>query len=404
VPRAESSPLTAPPPEPARLTAPYPRAALEALVARHGSPLMIVDCERVRVQYRALAAALPGVDLHYALKPLPEPAVVAALKREGAFFDLASSGEVELVRAGGVAPERCIHTHPVKRDADIRDALRFGVRIFVADNADEIGKFVRHRKRAEVLIRVCFRATDAVCDLSRKFGCEPSAVPELLRVAERMGVRVAGLSFHAGSQAANPDMHVQAIEACGELVRAARASGCASLSILDIGGGFPVDYQRPAMPIEEFCAPLRAALARLPEGLRIIAEPGRFIVAPAGTCVATVIGRALRDGQPWYYLDDGLYGCFSGQLFDHARFRIDSLRADGERRPSVLAGPTCDSIDVIAEDLPLPPLEIGDLIVGHDMGAYCSASATDFNFIRRARVLAVNQQTADATVVELRRR
>jgi ornithine decarboxylase len=404
VPRAQISPLSAAPAEPALLASPYTSAALEALVARYGSPLLLVDCDRIRAQYRALHAALPGVDLHYALKPLPEPAVVATLKREGAFFDLASSGEVDLVRAGGVAPERCIHTHPVKRDADIRDALRFGVRTFVADNADEIGKFVRHRKRAEVLIRVCFRATAALCDLSRKFGCDPGAVPELLRVAARMGVRVVGLSFHAGSQAANPEMHVRAIEACGELIRAARASGCDSLSILDIGGGFPVDYQQPAMPIEEFCAPLRAALARLPEGLRIIAEPGRFIVAPAGTCIATVIGRALRDGQPWYYLDDGLYGSFSGQLFDHARFRIDSLRPDGERRPSVLAGPTCDSIDIVAEELPLPPLEIGDLIVGHDMGAYCSASATDFNFIRRARILAVNREPADATVVALRPR
>jgi len=403
VPRAETSTLPLPAAAPALLAAPYTREAIESLVARHGSPLMIVDCERIRGQYRALAAALPGVDLHYALKPLPEAAVVRALKREGAFFDLASSGEVDLVRACGVAPERCIHTHPVKRDADIRDALRFGVRTFVADNADEIGKFVRHRKRAELLIRVCFRAQDALCDLSRKFGCDPAAVPELLRVAARMGVRVVGLSFHAGSQAASPGMHVRAIDACGELIRAARAEG-AELTVLDIGGGFPVDYRDPAPPIEAFCEPIRAALARLPPGLRLIAEPGRFIAAPAGTCVATVIGRAVRDGQPWYYLDDGLYGSFSGQLFDHARFRIDSLRSAGERRPSVLAGPTCDSIDVVAEDLPLPPLEIGDLVVGEAMGAYCSASATDFNFIRRARVVAVNQEPADATVVALRRR
>ena len=404
MPRAHRLPLPASPPEPAPLASPLERGALEALVARYGSPLMVIDCERIRAQYRRLAAALPGVDLHYALKPLPDPAVVAALKQERAFFDLASSGEVELVRVAGVPPERCIHTHPIKRDADIRDALRFGVRTFVADNAEEIGKFIRHRKRAELLIRVSFRATNAVCDLSRKFGCEPAAVPELLRVAAQMGVRVVGLSFHAGSQAANPEMHVRAIEACGELIRAARAAGHGGLTVLDIGGGFPVDYREPAMPIEDFCRPLRAALAALPPGLRLIAEPGRFIAAPAGTCVATVVGRAIRDGQPWYYLDDGLYGSFSGQLFDHACFRIDSLRRDGERQPSVLAGPTCDSIDIVAEQLPLPRLEIGDLIVGHDMGAYCSASATDFNFIRRARVIAVNRESAEATVVALRPR
>ena len=401
MPRAQTVPLSAASPTAPRLASPYRREDLEALVARYGSPLMLIDCDRIRAQYRALAAALPGVDLHYALKPLPEAAVVAALKAEGAFFDLASGGEVELVRACGVAPERCIHTHPIKRDQDIRDALRFGVRTFVADNPDEIGKFVRHRRRAELLIRVSFRATDAVCDLSKKFGCDPAAVPGLIETAQRMGVRVAGLSFHAGSQAASPDMHVRAIDACGELIRAARAAGADSLGVLDIGGGFPVDYLTPAMPIEPFCAPIRAALSRLPPGLRLIAEPGRFIAAPAGTCVATVVGKALRDGVPWYYLDDGLYGSFSGQLFDHARFRIESLRGDGERPPSVLAGPTCDSIDVVAEGLALPALEIGDLIIGHDMGAYCSASATDFNFIRRARVLAVNQETGDARVVAL---
>lgn len=401
MPKPEKSPLSVEPPATGRLHAPYPRADIEALVARHGSPLMIVDCDRIRAQYRALKAALPGVDLHYALKPLPDPAVVAALKGAGAFFDLASSGEVDLVRAGHVLPERCIHTHPIKRDADIRDALRFGVRIFVADNADEIGKFIRHRKRVEVLLRVAFGASDAVCDLSKKFGCEPAAVPELLRLAAQMGVRVVGLSFHAGSQAASPDMHVRAISVCGTMIEAGRAAGHADLQVLDIGGGFPVDYLEAAMPIEEFCAPIRAALAALPSDLRIIAEPGRFIAAPAGTCIATVVGRAVRDGRPWYYLDDGIYGSFSGQLFDHARYRIESLRTEGELRPSVLAGPTCDSIDVVVEGLPLPPLEIGDLIVGRDMGAYCSAGATDFNFIRRARILPINREPADATVVTL---
>jgi ornithine decarboxylase len=385
-----------------RLAFPYQNSDLEALVARYGSPLMIVDCERIRGQYRALAAALPGVDLHYALKPLPEAAVVETLKQEGAYFDLASSGEVDVVRAAGVAAERCIHTHPVKRDADIRDALRYGVRLFVADNADEIGKFIRHRKRAQLLIRVSFRTTDAVCDLSRKFGCSPDRVPELIDLAARLGITVAGLSFHAGSQAANPHAHVRAINACGPLIATARAAGHA-LGVLDIGGGFPVDYQAPAMPIDEFCAPIRTALAALPAGLRIIAEPGRFIAAPAGTCVATVVGKALRDGEPWYYLDDGVYGSFSGQLFDHAAFPVRALRDGGECRPSVLAGPTCDSIDVVAEGLPLPALEIGDLVVGTQMGAYCSASATDFNFIPRARVLAVNRELPDAKVVTLPR-
>jgi ornithine decarboxylase len=146
------------------------------------------------------------------------------------------------------------------------------------------------------------------------------------------------------------------------------------------------------LPIEEFCAPIRAALAALPEGTRVIAEPGRFICGPAGTVVTTVMGRAWREGRWWYYLDDGLYGSFSGQLYDHARYPIELLGpAEGPRFHSVLAGPTCDSIDVVAEDIELPELHAGDRLVGRQMGAYTAASATDFNFFPRARIVVVNR-------------
>jgi len=126
--------------------------------------------------------------------------------------------------------------------------------------------------------------------------------------------------------------------------------------------------------------------------VQVIAEPGRFIAGPAGTGVASVIGRAQREGRWWYYLDDGLYGSFSGQLYDHALYPLDALHARGGRHPCVLAGPTCDSIDVIREDIPLPELAIGDLLVGRMMGAYTSATATDFNFIPRAKIVAVNRR------------
>ena len=230
-------------------------AEIRRLAARFGSPLLVVDCEQVRRQYRALRGALPGVDLHYALKPLPHASVVATLRDEGAFFDLATTGEVELVKAQGIAPERCIHTHPIKRDSDIRDALRFGVTTFVVDNPDEIRKFVRYRKRAELLLRVCFRSPTAVCDLSKKFGCEPGAVLGLIELARRLGVRVRGLSFHVGSQATDPSKYIEAIHACTNLIAEALLAGLPSLDVLDIGGGFPVAYTDGVMPIEEFCAP-----------------------------------------------------------------------------------------------------------------------------------------------------
>jgi len=368
---------------------PFSQESIRHLVARYGSPLFLIDAERVRRQYRRLAAALPGVDLHYALTPLPHSSVVNTLQAEGAFFDLATNGEVELVRRLNVAPERCIHTHPIKRDSDIRTALAFGVDRFVVDNPDELRKFVKYRNRSSLLIRVSFSSPEARCDLSRKFGCEPEAVPDLLRLATELRIKIDGLSFHVGSQAAGPAMFVEAIARCGELLRAAVQMGH-SPGILDMGGGFPVDYLQRCMPIEEFCAPIRAALKELSPTTRVIAEPGRYISAPAAIAVASVMGRALRGGRWWYYLDDGLYGSYSGQVYDHAAYPVEALVPDGTRYPSVLAGPTCDSIDVIKEHMELPKLDVGDLIVGREMGAYTWASASEFNFFPRATVLALD--------------
>ena len=363
---------------------------LRALVATHGTPLLVIDCRAIREQYGKLKRALPGVELYYALKPLPHAAVVAELRDAGACFDVATAGEIRLVRSQGIVADRCIQTHPIKSDAEIRTALRFGISTFVADNPDEIRKFVAFRKRASLLLRVSFRNPAAVVDLSRKFGCEPVAVRPLLSLARSLGVRVHGLSFHVGSQVADAAKYVEAIGACRELIEQARLDGVADLTTLDIGGGFPVSYRDELPSIREFCAPIRRALRTLPPQVRTIAEPGRYIAGPSGTALASVIGRSYREGRWWYYLDDGLYGSFSGQLFDQVHYPVDPLDRRGPSHPCVLAGPTCDSIDVIHEDLALPDLQIGDVIVGRMMGAYTAATATDFNFIPRARIVPIN--------------
>ena len=378
-----------------RFIDPFQPAEIRRLVKEFGSPLLILDCERVRVQYRKLRKALPGVDLHYALKPMPHPSVVNTIVEEGGYLDLATTGEVHLVERLGVAPERCIHTHPIKREQDIVNAIKFGVRTFVADNPDEVQKFARHTADAELLLRVSFRSPGAVCDLSRKFGCDPEDLLALARLAADLGVSVRGLSFHVGSQAMDSAKHVEALEACTKLMAAARREKLGTFDTLDIGGGFPIDYAQPVQDISRFCAPLRAALAKLPKRVRVIAEPGRYIVGPSALGVASVMGRARREGHWWYYLDDGLYGSYSGQLFDHARYPVETLRDSDERLPSVLAGPTCDSIDVIAENLMLPELKAGDLIMGRAMGAYTWASASEFNFFPKATVVTVNAKAGD---------
>jgi ornithine decarboxylase len=373
-----------------KLSEPYEPDALEALAAQFGSPLFVIDCERLRRQYCALAQALPGVDLHYALKPLPDRTVVQVLAREGASFDLATNGEVDLVRDAGIPPSRCIHSHPIKRGSDIRHALDCGVKTFVVDNAEEIAKFDACRRRVRLLLRISFRNPDTLIDLSRKFGCDADAAVGLVEFAAKRGIKVVGFSFHAGSQLVRPDKYVEAIGTCGRLIAEARSRGF-PLETLDIGGGFPIDYREPVPAIAGDCAPIRAAIARLPQGLRLIAEPGRFIAGPAVIAISTVMGRARREGRWWYYLDDCIYGTFSGQLYDKMNFPIEPLAApDRPREPCVIAGPTCDSLDVIAEDLPMPVLETGERMLARQIGAYTMATATDFNFFPRAKVIAVN--------------
>jgi ornithine decarboxylase len=308
------------------------RPSWSRLIGKHGSPLLVLDCGVLRAQYRSLSEALPGVRLHYAIKALPEVAAIESLSDLGSHFEIASEGEIELLRRAGVGPQRVIHTHPIKCPRDIVAALNFGVSSFVVDNLREIEKMVEFRDRVELMLRVSFRSPDAGCDLSRKFGCMPEDVPGLLARAASLGVRMHGLCFHVGSQSATADAHVHAIETCNEMIRATAASGGSRLTCLDIGGGFPVDYDGSTPSIDAFCAPIRKALDRLPDHVTVLAEPGRF-----------------------------------------------------------LAGPTGDSIDVIAEGIQLPELEIGDLVVTSMMGAYTSASATSFNSLPRTTILALNR-------------
>jgi ornithine decarboxylase len=358
-----------------------------ALARQHGTPLLVLDCDRIRLQYRKLAQALPGVTLHYAIKALPNEDVIATLDEEGGSFDIATNGEIVMLEKLGVDPRRCIHTHPIKRDGDIRTALRYGCTTFVADNVDELDKLVPYRHRIAVLVRVSFPNPTARVDLSRKFGCAFDDLPALLAEADARGLHIKGLSFHVGSQADGSAAHVKAIERCAPLYRTRRPGSLAPLSVLDIGGGFPSNYDGTVAEIDEFCAPIREALADLPPHVRVLAEPGRYIAAPAMTCVSSVVGRAKRGDRMWYYLDDGVYNSFSGQIYDHTRYPLIPLDATGNESPSTLAGPTCDSIDVIAEDFLVGEMAIGALIVAPMMGAYTAASASEFNSLPKTRIV-----------------
>lgn len=356
----------------------------QKLAKKHGTPCLVYDESVLEHHYKSLQAALPNVELFYAVKAHPDPCIIATIDKLGGGFDVASAGEMDLLLNHKISGRRTIHTHPIKKDSEIRDALRFGATTFVVDNLYELKKLYTYRSRVGVLLRVSFRSDTATVDLSRKFGCAADEVIELVKAAQEMNIHVKGLSFHVGSQCKNALKHAEAIRACSDLMQKLNKFVKKPLSVLDIGGGFPADYELVGIDIERFCAPIREELSKLPADWHLLAEPGRYLIAPAVISITTVTGKSKRSGLFWYYLDDGVYGSYSGQIYDHTVFPLQVLRT-GETHACVLAGPTCDSIDVIAENIKLPELEIGDLVIGLQMGAYTAATKTRFNSIPDAK-------------------
>jgi ornithine decarboxylase len=361
------------------------------LVKRFGSPLLVVYRDKLIAQYELLCKQLPGVTHYYAIKAFPYEDVLRILANAGASFDVASAGEIDMLQRLYISGRRTIHTHPIKKSVEIRAALRGGSTTFVVDNIEELQKLLPYRHRVGVLLRVSFRSSSAKVDLSRKFGCAPEQVTDIVREAASMGANIRGLSFHVGSQSLTPDAHVDAINRCASLIGDIEESTGRPMNVLDIGGGFPVDYEHTGIDYDAYFKPIRESLSSaLPDYIDVIAEPGRFLVAPAATSITSVAGKARRGDFQWYYLDDGVYGCYSGQLFDHTTYPLQILNDSPEREPSILAGPTCDSIDVIAENIELPALVEGDLVIGHMMGAYTYATAaTRFNSLTGARIVVI---------------
>jgi ornithine decarboxylase len=365
---------------------------LPRLVGRHGTPLLALDPARVAEQYRRLRRALPDVRPYYAVKALSHEAVLAAVRDEGGFFDVASPGEVALVTGLGVAPDRCIYTHPVKKRADVAAAVRTGIRSFVFDNEGELDKFAGLEDRVELLLRLGYRTPQALIDLSYKYGAPPDEALDLLRAAQRRGLQVTGLSFHPGSQLASVEPLLQDIQHAAMLIDCL-ADVDVHLDVLDIGGGLPVPYDAAVPHLDSFVSAIAEEIRPLTRrGIQVISEPGRFVAAPAMLAVAGVVGVTRRGGMPWYYLDDGLYGSFSNVMSDHVHPTIYAYDAVLEERalfPSVLAGPTCDSTDVITTGAMLPALEVGDLVVAPFMGAYTSVTACEFNGLPKPTVVVV---------------
>jgi ornithine decarboxylase len=360
------------------------------LIRASNTPLLVYQPAEVSHRYQLLKTALPYVHHHFAIKSLPIAPVITTIQYLDGYFDIATNGEIDLLRKAQVAPDRCIHTHPIKRIQDINYALEYGVNHFVVENPAEIRKFKGLGTQVVLILRVAFENNLATCNLSAKFGCAQEDCRSLIQLAQSLDLTIGGISFHVGSQMPSSKIHQEAIEWANELYLDLEEEGV-GFSLLDIGGGFPTRYTSQDIALATFLAEIKLPLDRFRSNFpdcQILSEPGRCLAAPALTLITQIVGKKYKNGQHWYYIDDGVYGSFSGQVYDHQQNTVAPL-VDAKKPlySSVVAGPTCDSIDIIDAQAMLPEMEIGDYLITHNIGAYSMASASDFNFVPRANLL-----------------
>ena len=348
------------------------------------TPLLLLSRSEICRNYDRLQYALPRVKIHYAVKPNNNDTVISEVYNRGGNFDVCSAGEINTVMKTGIDPTTLLHSHPIKSIAEFDYAVSKGVELYVVDNFEEVKKFHRYTdKKLKVLIRFRINTnTSAVVNLQYKFGCKTKDVLELAQKIKEAGHEYYGLCFHIGSQCVYAENYLKAITAAHKLIHTLDLAGF-DTRILDIGGGFPVEYIEPVPQIDQFCTPINKALDKhIRPGIKVICEPGRYIAATPVTLISSIVGKAVRDGKIWYYLDDGLYSTFSGILYDHCQYPVITDKT-GVEKLSVLAGPTCDSIDVMYDGLMIPEHEVGDKLIFRATGAYCSVSGSNFNALKR---------------------
>lgn len=366
---------------PVRPPVPEPRAAGSVLsVARPQTPFLRLDLDIAVARYRRLAAALPGTAVHYAVKANPDPGLLARLHAAGSRFDVASPAEVRAALAAGAAPGDLVYSNPVKRRSDIELAHLDGVRLFVVDTLEETAKVAAAAPGSAVLCRLVTSGEGSDWPLSRKYGCSTAQAVEVLTHALALGLDAAGVSFHVGSQQRDPGAWAAPIAASARVFDQVRSRG-GRPHLLDLGGGFPARLVGGCPPPEEYGATIGRLLdqhfgARRPDTL---VEPGRGVVAEAGVLTTEVIGVVRRGEVRWVFLDAGVFTGLVETLEEAIRYPLETDRDGGPTGPCVVAGPTCDSADVLYQDtmvdLPLDLAE-GDRVRLLGAGAYTSCYST----------------------------
>lgn len=361
----------------------HPEASLDFEIVRQAArqkytrPLLILDNAIVREKARRFRAAMPRVRPHYAVKANPDRRVLKALIQEGCGFEIASTAELDLLLALGVAPGEVFYSNPMKSRDSIRYAAQKGVEWFVVDSVDELRRVHELKSDAHIYLRIATPNIGSDWPLSGKFGAGASETREIVGTAAKLGADLAGVTFHVGSQCRNPENWRVGIEKARTLFDAMTKAGLKP-RLLDIGGGFPVRHVKPIPSIEVIGEVVNEALKIFPDEVKVIAEPGRYMVSDAGYFVCRVLGTTTRGGKRWMHWDAGLFGGII-ETTEGLKYKIRTERS-GPDIPWHVAGPTCDSVDVILRDEPLPSdLQEGDFVYIRNAGAYTNAYASEFN-------------------------
>jgi len=366
------------------------------LVEQHGTPLCILDHDKIRENYRTFKKHLPRVQCYYAVKANSTQQIIETLFKEGSSFDVASYNEFmqvyqyirhfERKEKKYFIWDKIIFSNTIK-DRHTLSKIRQYKPLVTYDNSAEVKKLKDYCDTAGLVLRVKVPDTGSQVEMSTKFGVEPGEAAALIDQAFEMGLKVEGISFHVGSQCTNFDNYTQALAIASQIFNDARKKGY-GLNLLDIGGGFPVPYDTHVPHFEKLAGLLNSEFKRLfPDDIEILAEPGRFIVATAATLVSEIIGKARRDGKVFYHINDGVYQTFSGVVYDHWIPNFSALK-HGETEICAVVGPTCDSFDKISLSVELPGnLEVGDYLLTENIGAYSTASSTKFNGFDGAKII-----------------
>jgi ornithine decarboxylase len=354
---------------------------------RPEGPCLIVDLDVVADNFRAFGQALPDSKIYYAVKANPAPEILRLLAQMGSCFDAASVAEIEMAMNAGASAERISFGNTIKKERDIARAYQLGVRLFAVDCVEEVDKIARVASGARVFCRVLTDGAGAEWPLSRKFGCVPTMAVDVLRRAHALGLEAYGVSFHVGSQQTDLDAWDRALGDAKQVFATLAEKGIA-LKMVNLGGGFPTRYLRDVPAAEVYGHAIFEALRKhfgnaIPE---TIIEPGRGMVGNAGVIKSEVVlisKKADNDNVRWVFLDIGKFGGLAETMDEAIRYPLVTRHDGSETSPCVLAGPTCDSADVLYEKTPYPlplSLTIGDEVLIEGTGAYTTTySAVAFN-------------------------